>query len=893
MEKTYSPEQIEPRWRDYWIGNKLFHADERSGKPPFSIVIPPPNVTGSLHLGHALNNTLQDMLCRYMRMCGREVLWMPGTDHAGIATQNVVERELAKQGLSRAELGRERFVERVWEWKEEFGGRIISQLKRLGCSCDWDRERFTMDEGLSVAVRETFVRLYREGLIYRGKYMINWCPRCESALADLEVEYPDEPEQGMLYRLRYPLLDGAAENGEAVFVDTTRPETMLGDTAVAVNPGDERYSGLIGRSVMLPIVGRIIPIIADEFVDPQFGTGAVKVTPGHDVNDFEAGRRHDLPIVSVIGSDGKMTREAGKYEGLDRFDCRAKILDELSEIGVLVETRPYGLKTGRCYRCQAVTEPLVSKQWFVRMKEPAERAAEAVRSGRTRIVPALWSNTYFQWLDNIRDWCISRQLWWGHQIPVWYCAGCEKEIASVEPPQNCDSCGSADLTQDRDVLDTWFSSALWPFSTMGWPVETETLRRFYPTSVLVTGFDILFFWVARMMMMGLKMTDEVPFADIYLHAMVRDEHGQKMSKTKGNTIDPLEIIDQFGADALRFSLAIMTIQGRDVNLSMPRIEGYRNFINKIWNAVRFVLLTVEQHAADIPQQGFSAARPEDFPDDLPGRWIRSRLARAIEANSDGYRDYQFSDICTANYRFFWDEFCAWYLEITKLQLRDAGREERVRILANLLWVVDVSLRLLHPSIPFVTEELWTHIPPLNASRRDSISRAQFPSSEECSGLCTVDTESESEMELLREFVSAVRTVRSEKNLPPARPLALVIEGEEEKLARLLRYEELIRGLARVERIDVGGKPADAVTTALGGIKIHVPLGGLVDFEQERARLSKEITRLESELQRVNNKLSDDAFKSRAPAHVIDKERQKLEEFAGKLAVLRASAADLG
>lgn len=889
-QKTYDPNRIEPKWMERWLSGGMFHANEGSERPAYSIVIPPPNVTGSLHLGHALNNTLQDVLCRYKRMTGHEVLWMPGTDHAGIATQNVVERQLAAEGKSRRDLGREAFVERVWQWKEQSGGQIIGQLKRLGCSCDWERERFTMDEGLSHAVREVFVRLYNEGLIYRGDYMINWCPRCESALADLEVEFPDEPEQGWLYRLRYPLAEPTAEVAEIV-VDTTRPETMLGDTAIAVHPEDERYRHLVGKMVRLPVTGREIPIIADAFVDPEFGSGAVKVTPGHDPNDFEAGRRHNLEIISVIGPEGRMTANVPEqYRGLDRFACRKKLVSDLEAQGVLVAQNPYALKTGRCYRCQTVTEPLVSTQWFMRMKDMAQEAAAAIRDGRTKMVPATWESTYFQWLDNIRDWCISRQLWWGHQIPVWYCS-CGEVIAAMDTPTKCPSCGSSSLKQDPDVLDTWFSSALWPFSTMDWPKENATLAKFYPTSVLVTGFDILFFWVARMMMMGLKLTGTVPFDDIFLHAMVRDEHGQKMSKTKGNVIDPLEIVDRYGADALRFTLTILTVQGRDVNLATSRIEGYRNFINKLWNAVRYVKQAHESEGSfnvTIDQGYVQRVRT-----DLFARWLFSRLARTVEANREGYTAYHFSELCNASYRFVWDEFCAWYLELTKVQLRQATDAERKEIVTNLLAVCDVVIRLLHPVVPFVTEELWASLPEFNGEKRDTLSRHEFPHAEVFGGLLRVDDEAERKMSLFCDVVTAVRTIRAEKNIPPAAQVVLHLEGDEAEVSFIREQERYLAGLARVSRLEVGAPTETAAAKVVAGLRVSVPLAGAVDLKSERERVLKELKKLDQEIARVKGKLGSADFRARAPEEVVAKEERKLREFEEQHRLLDATARELG
>ncbi|MDP2970700.1 MAG: valine--tRNA ligase, partial [Deltaproteobacteria bacterium] len=665
LDKSYDPHQVEEKWYRFWMEQQYFRADESSNSQAYSIVIPPPNVTGVLHIGHALNNTLQDILIRFKRMEGCSVLWMPGTDHAGIATQNVVERQLMEEGLDRHALGRDKFIERVWKWKEQSGGTIINQLKKLGASCDWSRERFTMDEGLSEAVREVFVRLYQEGLIYRGHYIINWCPRCQTALSDLEVEHHEI--SGKLYHLRYPFREG----NRFVVVATTRPETVLGDTAVAVHPEDERYQGDIGRKVILPVLGREIPIIGDPYVDMEFGTGCLKITPAHDFNDFEIGLKHGLEQVKVIDEEGRMNEHAGPYQGLDRFVCRERIVEDFKQEGVLIKTEDYHHKVGHCYRCKTIVEPNLSLQWFVRTKPLAQPAIEAVRTGRTRIVPELWEKTYYEWMENIKDWCISRQIWWGHRIPAWYCEACGEVIVAKEEPRSCSKCGSNQLKQETDVLDTWFSSALWPFSTMGWPEETAELKVFYPTSVLVTGFDILFFWVARMTMMGLKFMGDVPFRDVYIHGLVRDEKGEKYSKTRGNVVDPLDLIDRFGADALRFTLAALTMPGSDLKLSESRTEGYRHFANKIWNASRFALMNLEALSPDAMAQTHS---PEEF--SLPDRWIRGRLNETIRSVRKALDEYKFNEACHILYQFIWHEFCDWYLEMTKLYLYREGDQKR-------------------------------------------------------------------------------------------------------------------------------------------------------------------------------------------------------------------------
>jgi len=643
LDKGYEPHEVEKRWYDFWEKEQLFAAKDKSSQKPYSIVIPPPNVTGVLHMGHALNITMQDILCRYRRMHGDNVLWMPGTDHAGIATQNVVEKNLAGEGRDRHQLGREKFIEAVWKWRKEYGSAIINQLKRLGASCDWDRERFTMDEGLSLAVRKVFVQLYNEGLIYRDNYIINWCQRCHTALADLEVEH--EEHDGHLYHIKYPSTDGSG----VIIVATTRPETMLGDTAIAVNPEDERYRNIGYNEVILPLMNRTIPIIREKYVDTSFGTGALKVTPAHDPNDFEIGRRHNLPSIKVIGDDGLMTSEAGQFKGLDRFECREAVLKALKKEGLLEKIEPHKHKVGHCYRCKTVVEPNLSKQWFVNVKPLAEKAVKAVEDGKTKIIPESWTKNYYNWMNDIRPWCISRQIWWGHQIPVWTCENCNEVIVAVDTPETCPKCNGKNLVQESDVLDTWFSSALWPFSTMGWPEETPLLKTFYPTSVLITGFDILFFWIARMMMMGIHFMGDVPFKDVYIHALVRDEEGSKMSKSKGNVIDPLTVIDHYGTDAFRFTLAAFAAQGRDIKMSEKRVEGYRNFVNKLWNASRFSLMHLNKGYDDIDYNQLS----------LPDRWILSRLNTVTENVNDTLDNYRFNEAAGAIYKFVWHEFCDW------------------------------------------------------------------------------------------------------------------------------------------------------------------------------------------------------------------------------------------
>ncbi len=874
---AYDPQAIEPAWYARWEQDRLFHADPASGKPPFSIVIPPPNVTGSLHMGHALNNTLQDVLIRYKRMDGYETLWMPGTDHAGIATQNVVERMLAEEGTSREELGREAFIERVWKWKEESGGTIIRQLKRLGASCDWERERFTMDEGLSRAVREVFCRLYEQGLIYRGDYIINWCPRCHTALSDLEVEH--EETQGRLWHIRYPAEDGS----DGVVVATTRPETMLGDTAVAVHPDDARYAHLVGKTLVLPLVGRRIPVIADRAVDPEFGTGAVKVTPAHDPNDFLMGERHGLERVQVIGEDGTMTAQAGAYAGLERYVCRKRVVEDLDAQGLLVKVEDHAHAVGHCYRCRTVIEPLVSRQWFVRIKPLAEKAVEAVRDGRTRIVPAQWEKTYFHWMENIRDWCISRQIWWGHRIPAFTCEDCGEMTVARTDPERCPKCGSADLAQEPDVLDTWFSSALWPFSTMGWPEDTPELRKFYPTSVLVTGFDILFFWVARMLMMGLWFMGDVPFRDVYIHALVRDEKGQKMSKSRGNVIDPLEVIDRYGADAFRFTLVAFAAQGRDIRLSTERIEGYHRFANKIWNAARFTLMNLEGFDAEAPEVPLEERPPQD-------RWILTRLGETAEEVRRWLDAYEFDKASGTLYQFLWHELCDWYIEMAKRPLYGDSGARRHGTQQTLVQVFDGVLRLLHPFMPFITEELWQRLPwpSFLGERPKSLVVAGYPRASDF----PADEQARRRVELVKEVVSAIRNIRGEMNVPPSRRIRAVVRGHGEPARIVDEEREAIGALAGLEGLDLLGegepRPSQSAAAVVPGLEIYVPLAGIVDLAAEEKRLRKEIRRLEADAQRVVRKLENPNFLEKAPAEIVEKERRKQLEIQEKLAKLRAS-----
>jgi valyl-tRNA synthetase len=859
FDKGYEPHEVEKRWYAYWENEQLFAAEDQSSQTAYSIVIPPPNVTGVLHMGHALNNTMQDILCRYRRLRGDNVLWMPGTDHAGIATQNVVEKKLASEGTDRHQLGRKKFIEAVWQWREKYGSAITNQLKRLGASCDWQRERFTMDEGLSKAVRKVFVQLYEEGLIYRGNYIINWCHRCHTALADLEVEH--EERDGHLYHIRYPYKDGSG----AIVVATTRPETMLGDTAVAVHPDDERYLDVKSDTVILPLMDKEIPIIKDTYVDMSFGTGGLKITPAHDPNDFEIGARHDLPSVKVISDDGDMTAEAGRFEGLDRFECRDAVVKALEEKGLLVKIVPYRHSVGHCYRCKTVVEPNLSKQWFVRAKPLAEKAIEAVKSGETKIIPEMWTNTYYDWMNNIRDWCVSRQIWWGHQIPAWTCDDCGEIVVAMEAPQTCPGCSSKNLVQETDVLDTWFSSALWPFSTMGWPDETPLLKTFYPTSVLVTGFDILFFWVARMMMMGIHFMHEVPFKHVYVHALVRDEEGKKMSKSKGNVIDPLNVIDQYGTDAFRYTLAAFAAQGRDIKMSEKRVDGYRHFINKLWNAARFALMHLEQGYEEISSQNLS----------LPDQWILSRLERVTLEVAEALDAYRFNEAAGALYNFVWHEFCDWYLEAVKPALYDKEGPQAKESTRSVLWrVLHDTLILLHPFIPFVTEEIWHHLPGTNGS----IMKAAYPAHISDAALSERNRQSESKMEILINVITGIRNVRGEMNLAPSLSLPVMVQSEDGQTREVIEsHKDLVINLARLSALTVenlGQRPKSSATAVVNNASIFVDLEGIIDFAKEIQRLEKEINKLAMELTKVGKKLENEGFLSKAPTDVIEKVRDK-------------------
>ncbi|MEM7033995.1 MAG: valine--tRNA ligase, partial [Chloroflexota bacterium] len=832
---------------------------------PFVISIPPPNVTGELHLGHAMFVALEDLMIRYHRMQGKAALWVPGTDHAGIATQLQVERLLRSEGTSRQEVGREEFLRRTWEWKEKYGGHIVRQLRRLGASCDWDRERFTMDEGLSEAVREAFVRLHEKGLVYRGEYLINWSPGLQTAVSDLEVEYTEEA--GKMYHFKYPL----ADSDEHLAVATTRPETILGDSAVAVHPDDDRYQHLVGKECVVPMLDRRIPIIADEYVDMEFGTGALKVTPGHDPHDFEIGRRHQLAIINVMNKDATMNGNAGEYVGLDRFDCREKLWNDMAEAGLTIEVKPHQMQVPRSQRGGEVIEPLVSTQWFVKMRDIADRGLDAVSSGDIRIIPDRFRKVYDHWLENIRDWCISRQLWWGHRIPVWYCQDCQEVIVARQDPDSCPQCSGQKLEQDPDVLDTWFSSGLWPFSTLGWPEETDDLKRFYPTHVMETGYDILFFWVARMIMQGLQFTDEAPFHTVYLHGLVRDEQGRKMSKTTGNVIDPLEVMDEYGTDALRFTLLTGSSPGNDMNLSITRVASNRNFSNKIWNATRFVVSNLDDD--------FTLAETLDMSTlSVPDRWIVSRLNRVIAETTRLIDQYNFGEAGRQLYDFFWSEYADWYIEIAKIAQNSEDAQARQSTSQTLIYVLDRVLRLLHPYIPFVTEAAWQHIP----HQGESLSIAEWPEAGE------TDDAAEDSISTLIALVRAIRNARSENKVEPGRRISAIIVAGDQQAVVADQQAALVQ-LARLDGdtleivANLDETPSDAIAVVIeGGLEIYLPLSGLMDADAERKRLQEEVTNLEKRIAGSRKTLSNENFVSKAPPAVVEKEREKLADLEAQV-----------
>ena len=869
LNKGYEPAGIEEKWYKFWIANGFFKAEDKSDNKAYSIVIPPPNVTGVLHMGHALNNVIQDIMCRFQRLCGVNVLWMPGTDHAGIATQNVVEKDLAAKGLTRDQLGREKFIQEVWKWREKSGGAIINQLKRLGASCDWERERFTMDEGLSDAVRKVFVRLYKEGLIYQGQYIINWCPRCKTALADLEVEY--EEEDAFLYYIKYPFVNKKT----GLTVATTRPETMFGDTAVAVNPDDKRFKDLKEKEVLLPLTERIIPIIHDDYVDTQFGTGALKVTPAHDPNDFNLGEKHGLEKLKIIDDDGIMLEGAGQFKGLDRFECREQAVQALTDQGLLIKKEPLKHSVGHCYRCSTVVEPSISKQWFVKVAPLAEKASDAVKNGQTRIIPDNWSKTYFEWMDNIRDWCISRQIWWGHRIPVWICSDCSKVIVEETDPDVCPSCGSKHIIQETDVLDTWFSSALWPFSTMGWPENTDLLKTFYPTNVLVTGFDILFFWVARMMMMGVHFMDEVPFDDVYIHALVRDEHGKKMSKSKGNVIDPLKVIDEYGADAFRFTLSAFAAQGRDVKMSESRVEGYRHFVNKLWNASRFALMHITAKDTQIDYEKLSSTE----------KWILSRSVHTSLLVKQGIENYKFNEAASAIYKFVWHEFCDWFIETAKPALYEKEGVLRRNCARSVLSkVLTDTVIMLHPFMPFITEEIYSILP----GTQGSVMKASFPYSTKEYEIYRNEVV-EKDVEFVFDMISGIRNIRSEMKIQPSMKLKVLAQTDDKREKIIIaENKSFIVNLATLESFYFcknDSIPSSSASSVTGNATCFVMLEGVINFDKEIARLEKEVEKNTKELLGVQKRLNNESFLDKAPDNIIQKvkaQHAELEEENNKL-----------
>ncbi|MBA7562516.1 Valine--tRNA ligase [subsurface metagenome] len=882
MPKAYEPGKVEQKWYNFWMDKGYFTPEIDPGKKPFVIIMPPANLTGEAHVGHALTATLEDIMIRWHRMKGEPTLWLPGVDHASIAAHVVMEQMLAEEGLDRYQLGRGKFLEIMRQWAEDCRQTITEQHQRLGVSCDWSREVFTLDEGPSRAVRTAFVRLYDKGLIYRGERIINWCPRCATALSDLEVNHKEI--QGHLYYVRYPL---AEDNKDFITVATTRPETILGDTAVAVNPRDKRFRAILGKKVILPAVNRLIPVIADEAVDPAFGTGAVKVTPAHDPVDFEIAQRQGLPLVNILNSDATMNENAGPYAGLDRFSCRKAILSDLEKDGLLVKIEPYSHAVGHCQRCQTVIEPIASKQWFINTQPLAQPAIKAVTDGRITIVPERFTKVYLNWMENIRDWCISRQLWWGHRIPVWYCHDCGKQTVTVEDARACSHCGSAKIEQDPDILDTWFSSALWTHSTLGWPDDTESLRYFYPTTVMETAYDILFFWVARMIMMGIEDTGDIPFRTVYLHGLIRDEKGEKMSKTKGNVVDPLDALEKYGTDALRFALITGTSAGNDSKLSPAKLEAGRNFANKLWNATRFVVRSIEPERTDVKIQ-WSLLPVED-------RWILSRLNRTIASVTSLMEDFQFGEAQRQIYDFLWGEFCDWYIEIAKIRLRP-GVKETPSPIPVLVYVLETSLRLLHPYMPFITEELWQnlkqHLPP-DWQATESIMVAAYPIADEAA----IDPQAEPIMESIIEIIHSIRNARAQYKVESSRWIEAQIYAGKFKPA-ITPYSQVIQTLARARPVTVldsrqgGQSGGNALVLVLKELEVVIPMEGMVSLEAERKRMQREIEATQAEVARLEARLNDRQFLTKAPPAIVNKERDKLALRRDKLDRLKRESLNL-
>ena len=865
MNKTYNPSEIEDRLYKKWMDKKYFHAEVDRSKKPFTIVMPPPNITGQLHMGHALDNTLQDILIRFKRMQGYNALWQPGTDHASIATEVKVTNKLKEEGIDKEELGREGFLKRTWEWKEEYGGRIVSQLKKLGSSADWDRERFTMDEGCSKAVQEVFIRLYEKGYIYQGSRIINWCPVCQTSISDAEVEYEDQA--GHFWHINYPIVG----TDKYIEIATTRPETMLGDTAIAVHPDDERYKDLVGKMVLLPIVNKEIPIVADSYVDKEFGTGAVKITPAHDPNDFEVGKRHNLEEINILNDDGTINENGGKFAGMDRYEARKAIVKELEEEGYLVRIEAHEHNVGTHDRCHTTVEPMVKKQWFVKMSEMAKPAIEAVKNGDLRFVPGHFDRTYLHWLENIRDWCISRQLWWGHRIPAYYCDECGGIVVAKEMPSVCPKCGCTHFTQDEDTLDTWFSSALWPFSTLGWPEKTEDLDYFYPTNVLVTGYDIIFFWVIRMVFSGYEQTGKCPFSDVLIHGLVRDEQGRKMSKSLGNGIDPLEIIEQYGADALRLTLVTGNAPGNDMRYSEKKIIASRNFANKVWNASRFMLMNIEK--ADLSNVSLADLTPAD-------KWILSKANSLVKEVTDNMEKYDFGVAVAKLNDFIWEEFCDWYIEMVKPRLYNEEDTTKAAALFTLKKVLTISLKLLHPYMPFITEEIFCSL----QDEEESIMVSEWPVFEE-----EFDFKAEeNEVEMIKNAVRNIRNLRADMNVPPSKKASVYVVSEKEEVRRVFEDSKVFfatLGYASEVHVqaDKAGIAEDAVSTVIPDAVIYMPFAELVDVEKEIALLEKEAGRLEGEIKRAKGMLSNERFVSKAPAAKVEAEKEKLEKYTAMAA----------